>query len=81
MTISQQELKSQISRFLGKKKKTVAKPYIKSTLKKFPVHRRPLGQNRFSQEGVAGWRQRYHRPDSAQVDPVVTVITYGDINE
>ncbi len=46
----------------------VRKPVIDAVPAPYPIRRKPLGQSSGSQEGVAGWRSGFHRPDGVKLD-------------
>jgi hypothetical protein len=63
----QKDLKAEINKILGSRKKTERKPIILPKNYWSGV-RSPLGRTSRTQ-GVAGWRQQFHRPDKPQGNP------------
>jgi hypothetical protein len=50
-----------LNKLLGKRKTLIRKPIIKQ-VGTYPVRPRSLGKSKSSEQGVAGWRNNYHRP-------------------
>jgi len=64
----------------GQKKNITQKKEIESVVTPYPVRFRSLGKSTGSKQGVAGWRQQYHRPfEKLDLAPAkVTTIVYPD---
>ena len=56
------------------------KPRIKAKVNPYPMRVHSLGKSRGSEQGVAGWRQQFHRPfDNHNLAPAkITRIEYPD---
>lgn len=45
----------------------------------YPIRPKPLGRTRGGKQGVAGWRQQYHRPFDVELAPSKIIrIEYPD---
>ena len=66
--------KAKIAKILGQRKNIVQKPYIVPAFNPYP-RRHAMGKNKFSEHGVGGLRQQYHRPESADVNPLTMITT------
>lgn len=73
-------LRKQMTMMIGRKKISPRKPQIKPLPTAYPIRGRALGNSGMSEQGVAGWRQQYHRPfDNHNLAPaVITYIEYSD---
>jgi hypothetical protein len=66
-------VKKEVSRFLGTQK-IKRKPKLEPELDPYPWRSYALGQGGNSTQGIAGWRQSYHRPDASDEIKVYEVI-------
>lgn len=73
-------LRKQMTMMVGRRKISPRKPQIQPTPTPYKIRGRALGKSSKSTQGVAGWRQQYHRPfDNHNLAPaVITRIEYPD---
>jgi hypothetical protein len=72
--------KKEFSLLFNQRKNITKKPLIEESVTPYPVRFNALGKSKNAKQGVAGWRQQYHRPfQKLDLTPaVVTTITYPD---
>jgi hypothetical protein len=78
--VIERTFKKEMNRLLGRKKISPRKPQIQPTPTPYAIRGCALGKSTKSGQGVAGWRQQYHRPfDNHNLAPAkVTRIEYPD---
>jgi hypothetical protein len=75
------EIRAEINKLLGLRsvRKTPARKSQIISPKQYPIRSKALGKNKGGKQGVAGWRQQYHRPfDVELAPPKIIHLTYPD---
>ena len=72
--------RKEFSLLFSQRKNITKKQDIAPDKEPYPIRFRSLGKSKGSKQGVAGWRQQYHRPfEKLNLAPVkVTTIVYSD---
>lgn len=73
-------LRAELNLLTGRRKIGARKPQIQPTPTPYKIRGKSLGKSRGSKQGVAGWRQQYHRPfDNHNLAPAKIIrIEYPD---
>jgi hypothetical protein len=78
------ELRSEVNKLMGVRsvcKKAPRKPQIIPDAH-YPIRFKALGKTKGGKQGVAGWRQQYHRPFDVELAPTKIIrIEYPDDKE